>query len=229
MGRHARKAIADAPYHIINRGNNRQAIFFCDDDYQFFLEALESAKDKYPCRVYSFALMANHIHLLLEPTEDSDNLAYLMKHISQRYGQYVNKYYKRSGTLWEGRFKSSPISLDRYLLACSRYIEMNPIRAGIVENPGDYKFSSYNAKTGKKKLTWLDHDPAYIALGKTDDARQTAYQRWFQESIPKAEWELIREAVKRNWAFGNSRFKEEMEKALERRFEVKKAGRKLKI
>ena len=94
---------------------------------------------------------------------------------------------------------------------------------------GDYKFSSYNAKTGKKKLTWLDHDPVYMALGKTDDARQTAYQRWFQESIPKAEWELIREAVKRNWAFGNSRFKEEMEKALERRFEVKKAGRKLKI
>jgi putative transposase len=173
--------------------------------------------------------MTNHVHLLLEPTEDSENLAYLMKHISQRYGQYVNKHYKRSGTLWEGRFKSSPISVDCYMLACSRCIELNPVRAGIVEEPGDYKFSSYGVKVGKKELKFLDQDPSYVALGKTDEERQTAYRRWFQESIPKAEREIIREAVQRNWAFGNNRFKEEMEKALERRFEVKKAGRKSKI
>jgi putative transposase len=229
MGRYARKTIVDVPYHVIHRGNNRQPIFFCDDDYQFFLESIESAKDKYKCRLYSFVLMTNHVHLLLEPIEDSENLAYFMKHIAQRYGQYVNKHYKRSGTLWEGRFKSSPISYDRYLLACSRYVEMNPVRAGIVEKPEEYKFSSYNAKIGKKKLKMLDQDPVYMALGKTDDERQTAYQRWFQESIPKAEWELIREAVQRNWVFGNNRFKEAMEKALERRFEVKKAGRKPKL
>ena len=149
MGRHARKAIANVLYHIINRGNNRQAIFFCDDDYNFFLDALKSAKERYQCKIYSFALMTNHVHLLIEAIGDSKNLAYLMKHISQRYGQYINKHYKRSGTLWEGRFRSSPISMDRYLLACSRYIEMNPVRAGLVEKPGNYKYSSYNAKTGE--------------------------------------------------------------------------------
>lgn len=115
------------------------------------------------------------------------------------------------------------------MLACSRYIELNPVRAGIVEEPEDYKFSSYGAKVGKKELKFLDQDPSYVALGKTDEERQTAYRRWFQESIPKAEWEIIREVVQRNWAFGNNRFKEEMEKALDRRFEVKKAGRKSKI
>lgn len=229
MGRYARKTIADVPYHVIHRGNNRQPIFFCYDDYQFFLESIESAKDKYKCRLYSFVLMTNHVHLLLEPVEDSENLAYFMKHIAQRYGQYVNKHYKRSGTLWEGRFKSSPVSSDRYLLACSRYIEMNPVRAGIVEKSEDYKFSSYRARVGLKELRMLDHAPAYLSLGNTASERQSAYKRWFHESIPKAEWELIRESVQRNWAFGNNWFKEEMEKVLERRFEIKKAGRKPKI
>jgi len=105
MGRYARQAVADIPYHIINRGNNRQAIFFADDDYLFFMDCLEVAKEKYPCMIYSFVLMTNHVHLLLMPTDVSENLACFMKNVTQRYGQYVNKHYKRSGTLWEGRFK----------------------------------------------------------------------------------------------------------------------------
>lgn len=173
--------------------------------------------------------MTNHIHLLLDPSGDGGNLANFMKHISQRHGQYINKFYKRSGTLWEGRFKSSPISMDRYLMACSRYIEMNPVRAAIVEKPDDYTFSSYGTKAGLKELRFLDYDPTYMALGNTDHDRQVAYRSWIHESIPEAEWELIREAVQRNWAYGNSPFKEEIEKALERRFELKKAGRKPKM
>jgi REP element-mobilizing transposase RayT len=94
MGRYARQAIANIPYHIINRGNNHQPIFFCDDDYWFFLEAIELAKEKYPCRIYSFVLMTNHIHLLLESIEESENLAYFMKHITQRHGQYINRHCK---------------------------------------------------------------------------------------------------------------------------------------
>ncbi len=187
MGRYARQTITDVPYHVINRGNNHQPIFFSDDDYWFFLESLSYAKEKYPCRIYSFVFMTNHVHLLLEPLIDNRNLACFMKYISQRHGQYINKRYKRSGTLWEGRFKSSPVSSDRYLLSCSRYIEMNPVRAGIVERPGDYVF------------------------------------------IPQAEWDLIREAVQRNWAYGNTRFKEQMEQALDRKFELKQAGRKPKM
>jgi len=155
MGRYARQAIANIPYHIINRGNNRQVIFFCDDDERFFLDALKVAKEKYPCKIYSFILMTNHIHLLLEAVEESRNLAYFIKHITQRYTQYINKYYKSSGALWEGRFKSSAISTDRYLLACSRYIEMNCVRAGIVNAPENYHFSSYRTRIGLDDLEWL--------------------------------------------------------------------------
>ncbi len=229
MGRYARQTITDVPYHVINRGNNHQPTFFNDDDYHYFLESLSYAKEKYPCRIYSFVFMTNHVHLLLEPVIDNGSLACFMKYISQRHGQYINKQYKRSGTLWEGRFKSSPVSSDRYLLSCSRYIEMNPVRAGIVERPDDYVFSSYGAKVGLRELTYLDFDTFYNSLGNTINEWQRAYQRWFCESIPNAEWDLIREAVQRNWAYGNNRFKEQMETALDRKFELKQAGRKPKM
>src|SRR4030067_887560 len=104
MGRYARQIIANTPYHIINRGNNHQPLFYCDDDHRSFIEAIETAKEKYPCRIYSFVLMTNHIHLLLEAVEDGKNLAKFMKHITQRHGQYINKRYGRAGAYLEGGF-----------------------------------------------------------------------------------------------------------------------------
>ena len=156
MARYARQTVADIPYHIINRGNNHQAIFFSTKDYQFFLRSVELAKEKYPCKIYSYVLMPNHIHLLLESIKEAENLTYFMKQISQRHAQYINRNCRRTGTLWEGRFKSSPVSSDHYLLACSRYIEMNPVRAGIVKTPKEFEFSSYRAKIGQKEIKWLD-------------------------------------------------------------------------
>ena len=228
MGRYARQAIADIPYHITNRGNNHQSIFFCNDDYRFFLEAIERAKEEYPCRIFSFVLMTNHFHFLLESMEKDENLALFMKQVAQRYGQYINKKYTRTGTLWEGRFKSSPVSTDRYLLACSRYIEMNPVRAGIVGTPGEYHFSSYGAKTGSLEFPWLDRDPVYLSLGATEAERQKEYKKWFNESIPEGELPLIRESIRRNWPYGNEQFKKEVEDTLGRKFEIKRAGRKTK-
>jgi putative transposase len=229
MARQARQAIADIPYHIIHRGNNRQIIFFHKKDYRFFIDSLALAKEKYPCKIYSFILMPNHIHLLLEAIEESRNLPYFMKHITQRYAQHINKRYQRTGTLWEGRFKSSPVSTDHYLLACSRYIEMNAVRAGIVKLPEQYEFSSYKAKIGIKKFDFLDYDPLYLSLGKTDGERQNKYQRWFQESISESEWCLIRGAIQRNWPYGNEEFQEKIESTLGRKFEIKAAGRKPKM
>lgn len=229
MPRHARQVIADIPYHVINRGNNHQTIFFHRDDYHFFLDALESAKEKYSCRIYSFILMPNHVHLLVESVKKERNLADFMKYISQRHGQYINRRYRRTGTLWEGRFKSSPISTDRYLLACSRYIEMNCVRAGMVKSPEEYKFSSYRTKIGLKELEWLDFDPMYLALGMTQGERQKKYEKWIQETIPEGEWGIIRKTIQRNWAFGSDEFTRKIESILDRRFEIKKAGRKPKI
>lgn len=228
MGRYARLSVTDIPYHIINRGNNHQNIFFSEDDYWFFLEALELAKQKYQCKIYSFVLMTNHVHLLIEAKGDNRNLAYFIKHVSQRHGQYINRRYNRSGTLWEGRFKSSPVSTDRYLLACSRYIEMNPVRAGMVKDPTEYYFSSYGAKIGLKELKWLDFDPLYLGLGKSVAERQIEYKKWFSASNFEDEWNQIRKSVQRNWAYGNDFFKQEMENISGRRFEIKKVGRKSK-
>jgi len=159
---------------------------------------------------------------------EEQNLAHFMKHISQRHGQYINKYYSRTGTLWEGRYKSSAVSTDRYLLACSRYIEMNCVRAGIVKRPEEYDFRSYKGKIGLKTIRWLDFDPLYVDLGKTVGDRQRKYQDWIQESIPKGEWEMIRRSIQKNWTYGDEKFKEKIEGMLGRKFEIKKAGRRSK-
>lgn len=229
MARQARQAIANIPYHIIHRGNNHQTIFFSKNDYQSFIHLLQLGKEKYPCKIYSFILMTNHIHLLLEPVQEDQNLAKFMKHVTQRYAQYVNKRHQRTGTLWEGRFKSSAISSDYYLLACSRYIEMNAVRAGIVKLPEQYDFSSYKAKIGLKRFDFLDYDPVYLRLGGTESERQKKYQKWFLESISGNEWDMIREAIHRNWPYGNKEFQGSVESALGRKFEIKKAGRKPKM
>lgn len=228
MPRIARNVVSDIPYHIIHRGNNRQKIFFCDDDYKYFLSLLKEARKEYRCKLYSYVLMPNHIHFLMESPSVSENLAKYIKLIAQKCTQYINKIHKRTGTLWEGRFKSSLISKDNYLLACSRYIEMNPVRADIVKEPEDYKWSSYRYKIGQEKgniLVDSDRDPVYMSLGKDDKERQRSYQEWFKESIPSQEWDLIRKAVNKGSVFGSSQFKEKLEKLLGRRLEIRDRGR----
>ena len=226
MPRIARNVIADIPYHIIHRGNNRQKIFFCVGDYKYFLSLLEEAKKKYKCRLYSYVLMSNHIHLLLESPQATENLAKYIKLIAQKYTQYINKIYKRTGALWEGRFKSSLVSKDNYLLACSRYIEMNPVRANIVKDPKGYRWSSYRYKIGQKEgETFLDLDPLYMDLGRDKIERQRYYQEWFKKSIPTQEWDLIRKTINKNGIFGSTQFKEKMEKLLGRKLEIRERGR----
>ncbi len=226
MPRVARSIISDTPYHIIHRGNNRQKIFFCGDDYRYFLSLIKEAKEKYGCRLYAYVLMPNHIHLLLESPQSSENLAKYIKLLAQKYSQHINKAHKRTGTLWEGKFKSSPISTDNYLLACSRYIEMNPVRANMVKDPKDYVWSSYRYKIGQTEgAVLLDSDPLYIDLGEDDNERQKNYRKWFKESIPAQEWDLIRKAVNKGSVFGSNGFKEKMEKLLGRRLDVRGRGR----
>ena len=226
MPRVARNIIADIPYHIVHRGNNRQKIFFSESSYKYFLSLLREAKKKHPCKIYSYALMSSHIHLLLEAFKQAENLAKFMKLIAQKYAQFINKSHKRTGTLWEGRFKSLPVSSDNYLLACSRYIELNPVRVALVKNPEDYKWSSHRFKIGnKEKEPLLDSDPIYAGLGKDEIERQKNYKSWFKESIPAEEWELIKNAVNKGGVFGNDKFKAKLEKLLGRKLDTRKRGR----
>jgi len=138
MPRTARIILPAYPHHIIQRGHNRQSVFACEDDYRYYLENLAEWKERFACKVYAFCLMTNHVHLIVKPGEDAENLSRLMKRLAGRQTRFVNRQEGRSGTLWEGRFKSSPIESNSYLLACCRYVEMNPVFAGMCDDPAEY-------------------------------------------------------------------------------------------
>jgi len=227
MPRQARCAMPNIIYHIIHRGNNKQQIFYREADYVYFIELMREAKEKYQIKLYSYVLMNNHIHLLAEPQVE-DSMAFYMKLIAQKYAQHINRSYKRTGTLWEGRFKSSPVSNDEYLLACSRYIEMNPVRAKLVKYVKDYKWSSYPAKTGLEKNKILEPDPFYMALASTDSKRQIRYEEFFKQSIPEHEWKAISESLNKGVLFGNDKFRKQIEETLGRNMQIRRRGRPLK-
>ena len=178
MPRRARIKCGGIPHHIIQRGNNRTACFFADDDYRCYLQSLSEGAHRYGCAIHAYVLMTNHVHLLATP-EDDEGLSHMMRYLGSRYVQYVNYVYRRSGTLWEGRFKSSLIDSDRYLLACYRYIELNPVCAGMAVAPADYKWSSYGAHAlGRTDDLLRDHS-CYLALGVNGEERQQAYGNCF--------------------------------------------------
>ena len=225
MPRTARVVLPDYPHHIIQRGHNRQVVFVNDEDYLYYLENLKEWKENLGCKVYAYCLMTDHIHLIVDPGEEGRNLGLLMKRISARQTRYVNRLQRRKGTLWEGRYKSSPIKADEYLLACCRYVELNPVRAGIVDNPGEYRWSSYRYKVGVEEIEWLDLDTFYKGLGSTKKQCQERYRRWVSGAIPQGEWEMIQQAVQRGQLTGSSRFIEEVHKRVERWIEFRGQGR----
>jgi len=240
MPRAGRIVIPHCPHHIVQRGHNRQAVFAADEDYQYYLDNLRDWKRELGCKVYAYCLMTNHVHLLVDPGEDENNLALLMKRIGGRQTRYVNKLEKRSGTLWEGRYKSCPVSRNRYLLACSRYIEMNPVRAGLVDDPGKYRWASFSAKVAAEKPgtdlrsvpssvgDWLDLDQHYLALGATAAERATKYRQWVLDTTPEWEMKLIRESVNRCHVTGDRKFVAEIEARIGRRLEIRRPGRPVK-
>ena len=225
MPRNARIIIDDYPHHIIQRGHNRQAVFASDEDYLFYLDNLKEWKENFGCKVYAYCLMTNHVHLIVDPGTDANNLALLMKRVAGRQTRYVNKIEKRSGTLWEGRYKSSPISTDEYLLACCRYVELNPLRAGIVSDPAAYRWSSYRAKAGMTTEDWLDLDPWYLGLAATAEQRQEKYRAYLLETISKEESEKIRSALQRGQLTGTDKFVAEIELKTGKRIEFRGQGR----
>ena len=205
MARRPRLFVADMPYHIIQRGNNRQDIFFSDTDYKFFLEELGEAKDKHPCHIYGYCLMTNHFHLLVEPKEKK-NISLLMKLLGAKYVRYVNKFHGRTGTLWEGRFKCSLIQAEPYFMACLRYIEMNPVRAGMVDSPELYRWSSFRFRGFGEKNTVLNLDPWYNDLAHNEKERQLKYRQFFQGPTPVETWELIRKTTFKGGIVGSENF-----------------------
>jgi putative transposase len=200
-------------------------IFAAEDDYSFYLSNLREWKEKLECRLHAFCLMANHVHLIVDPGEDGERLAMLMKRTAGRQTRYANRIARRSGTLWEGRYKSSPISANEYLLACCRYIELNPVRAGLVVSPEQYRWSSCGVKVGSVQQDWLDLDPTYLALGASERERQETYRAYLNAPVPAGEVEQIRGAVQRGQLTGTVRFIKEVEARVGKRIEFRGPGR----
>ena len=224
MPRRARLSVAGIPWHIIQRGNNRAVCFHAEEDYRRYLEDLAEQSQRFGCTVHAYALMTNRVHLLLTP-EKIDSAGQMMKHLGQRYVQYVNRVYRRSGTLWEGRFRSCLTQSEDYVLACYRYIELNPVRAGMVRHPRDYRWSSFHANGDGRRDALVTPHEQYLGLARGEDARREAYRALFKAHLDPDVISRIRSATNGNVVLGNKRFEEQIAKMLKRRVTRGKAGR----
>lgn len=154
--------VPNYPHHVVQRGHNRQVIFAESADVEYYLETRAEFKAEYAVQVYGFCLMTNHVHLVLQPGERVAGLGQLMKRLAGRQTRYMNRQEQRSGTLWESRYKSSPIQTEAYLPGCLRYVELNPVRARMVRRPEDYRWSSYAQRVGQREqFPWLDAEPCF--------------------------------------------------------------------
>ena len=228
MPRRPRVTLPHVPLHVIQRGNNRQVCFVADEDYGFYLDWLKEYAGKTGCSIHAYVLMTNHVHLLLS-SASSDGVGALMKALGQRYVQYVNRTYRRTGTLWEGRFRSCLTQEESYLLACQRYIELNPVRAGMVEHPAEYRWSSYRANAQGESDALIQPHAVYGALGPDAASRQAAYRELFRYELEPGVVDEIRRATNGNYALGSDLFTEQIAAALGRRVTPGKPGRPRKV
>ncbi len=224
MPRRARLAIPGIPWHIIQRGNNRAACFYAEEDYRRYLDTLREMAEKFECAVHAYVLMTNHVHLLLTPSR-KESAGLLMKHLGQRYVQYINRCYRRSGTLWEGRFRSCLAQSEHYVLACYRYIELNPVRANMVSHPKEYRWSSYRANAEGLADALLKPHPEYLRMASNESDRLRAYRELFTVYLDPQCIAEIRNATNGNYALGDERFRDEIARMLNRRVIPGKSGR----
>jgi putative transposase len=227
MARLGRYFLPDQPLHVIQRGNNRGAIFFAPGDYASYRDWLAAAAAEYGLQVHAYVLMTNHVHLLATPTR-ADSLPLVMQSLGRRYVRHVNAAYRRSGTLWEGRYRAAPIDSEAYFLDCCRYIELNPVRARMTAHPRDYRWSSYRAHARGAPDALVSDHAIYRALGRGPAARQEAYRALFRTRLDGEFIDALRHATNGGWALGDPRFKQQIAKALGRRVTPLPKGRPAK-
>jgi putative transposase len=227
MARLPRLVVPHQPHHVIQRGNDRQLIFRDSDDYTVFLRWLREAAKQFKVAIHAYVLMPNHLHLLVSPS-DQNGLARMMQWVGRYYVPYFNRKYERVGTLWQGRYKATVIDSDRYLMICSRYIELNPVRAGMVSAASEYPWSSYAHHVGMKPDPLITDHALYWALGNTPFHREVAYKDLLEQGLAAREISAVSESTIKGWALGSDRFKARLEKETNRRVSPAKRGRPLK-
>ena len=212
------------PCHIVQRGNNREATFFSEQDYQFYLECLSDAVCKYHVEIHAYVLMTNHVHLLMTPLA-KESISLVMQSVGRRYVQYINLEYRRTGTLWESRHKASLVDAENYLLSCSRYIELNSVNANMVEHPAEYKWSSYMYNAHGESNNLIRPHEIYSRLGLCEETRRQAYASLFETVLNTADVQVIRNAARFSMPTGDNRFKQHIERALNRKVGYAHRGR----
>lgn len=224
MPRTARIDIPGLPQHLICRGNNRRDIFFCNGDREVFLRYLAESCADDRCSVHAFVLMSNHVHLLatgLAPRAIST----MMQDLGRRYVLYVNKRHGRTGALYEGRFRSSLVETSSYFLTCMRYIELNPVRAGMVRTAGDFPWSSFGQNASGEPTGLVTPHPEFLQLSPHPNRRAEAYLRMFEKGLDETSLKVIRESVQMNRALGGEQFCKAIEAMLQRPVRVTAQGR----
>lgn len=209
MPRRARMYLSGLPYHIVQRGNNREATFIEPENYQFYLNLWQESSLRYGVAVHAYCLMTNHVHFLVTP-ENPTSISNTIKSVGSRYAQYINKAYKRTGTLWEGRHRASLIQSERYLLTCMRYIELNPVRAAMVERPEEYKWSSYGTNAWGD-VNGLSPHEEYWQLGRDTKERCHTYRELFKHQLSEENLHLFRKAAHYSQPVGDDRFRQQIE------------------
>lgn len=224
MARSARLIVPCFPHHVFQQGNNRQKVFRDDEDYISYLEWLKEAARLYRVDVHAYALLDNGVHLLVTPVDES-GLARMMQWIGRHYVPYFNKKYQRSGTLWEGRFRTSIVEED-WLIRCSRFMEMQPVACGLAARPEDYVWSSYRHHIGISPSPVIRDHAVYWNLGNTPFAREMAYKAFFEQF--NVEDRKLDEILKKGWPLGSDAFIKRLENVTKRQFRMGKRGRPAK-
>jgi len=224
MPRKPRFFLPDVPVHIVQRGHSREPVFFEDGDYQAYLGWMKEAAERYDCAIHAYVLMTNHIHILSTPN-DKEGISRMMQYVGRRYVPYINLSYGTSGSIWEGRYKASLISDEQYLLICMRYIELNPVRANMMNSPGYYHWSSYRHNAQGKNERIVTEHPIYTDLGKTKTTRCENYKDLFKAHIDFDELKSIRAAWQTGTPLGNDHFREKIERKLKTKIGQARRGR----
>ena len=212
------------PQHLVQRGNDRQTCFRDGADYRLYLELLGVACKKHSCDIHAFVLMTNHVHILLTPNEP-EGASLVFRDLGRDYVRRFNRRHGRTGTLWEGRFKSSLVDTDNYLLACCRYIEMNPIRARLVENPADYPWSSFHTNALGESSELIVPHALWQSLGYDDSTRRKAYLSLFDSALSAGQIQAIRDGFNKGLPTGDNSFKQNLEKLYSVKFGTGVRGR----
>lgn len=227
MARLPRLSLPGHLHHILQRGNNRQAIFCAPPDYQAVLDLIEEQAKKFSVAVHAYVLMDNHFHLLATP-EAADALPRMMQAVGRRYVRYFNDSKGRSGTLWEGRYRSAPIQAESWLLACMAYMDLNPVRGGLALEARDYPWSSHGHYIGLRSDRLVTPHPLFWTLGNTPFAREDAYAQLVRAGVSAARQSALTESVLGGWALGDAAYLADLQQQTERRVSKARAGRPLK-